>query len=207
MASATKTIGSATSVKIADLKGKRVFVDPSCMSHAVQKGLHVLECIQVSKESQATVFVVANPFLASTQTLYRVKFAATLVGGCVCTPDVVMQTTNGPIMKYKCALSVGRKCWVSPAFQHAHPHLWCMILEVASAFAQSKWSWLTDMGDYVAAKEKAMRAKSSSTVVALCSTEECSSNLTVPHVYDHSRLLEFISTIDVEQSVLGLGDL
>jgi hypothetical protein len=190
-----------------DLHGYKTFVDESVWCVDIQKKLHNMECVRVKTEHEANIFVTGDPLATSTQTELRIKWAAALVGGKVCAPEVIIQKRNGPIIKYKCALDTRRSCWASPQFRAKHPRLWMTILETSSNYKDSKWKFIDDVSEYVIAKSKATDSKEPSAVVALLTTEEKAANHATSHAYDHRGLLDFIAKFDEGLSVLGLANI
>ena len=165
--------------------------DESICRHEIQ----IVDCL-----NKANVFITTQPWAPETVAL---TWAATLLGSWVLTPSMITDG-SGPALKYKAALLVKRSVWVSDMFRSTHPHIWLVILESIHRYPAHKWNFIQSAADYAQAKVKAIKAKHSSQVLALCTEDEVAANKLV-HVFSSQTFLSFIKVTDAARTTLGLA--
>ena len=139
-----------------------------------------------------------------------VIWAAVLAGGWLldpswaCSPDAY----TGPAIKFKPALSIKRKLWISPQARAGAPLLSNLIVD-CTARAGSKWTIEDQLESWLAWKQKAIDQKSPSAVMALVTSaeEETYKGIGVSHVFSEQSLFEFIYSLDVQSSRLAMSQM
>lgn len=169
-----------------------VFVPDDAWSVELSAKLLDNRCRRVFDHGEASLFIMNNPASYDNPDDRRIHWAAALKGSAICTPMVYTHGHQVPWMRYKCALAANHIVWASPAFQHAHPRLWYVILSSINATASNNWQ-LVDLHGYLSAKLKYPRGNK---VIGMCATEEY--DATVRNLFTAEMLFstKFIRDID-----------
>ena len=83
---------------------------------------------------------------------FRQTWTATLVGGLIASPSIILNEGKGAMIAYKSALSVKRKIYISNDFKDAHKNTYKILRAVA--FKSSNWVELNTIEDYKDAVKK-----------------------------------------------------
>ena len=188
------------------LHGYVVFVDEPCKTDALTRALHIHKCQRTDNVSNATLFIMDDPFADTAPHHRRVQWAASLMGAKICSPRVYVEGVHGPWLEFECALATPRFLWASPAFQDQHPQLWLLMLSV---FGLKSWKLTITIEEFIALRIK--WKKSQTKVIGLCTREESVLNEghnddeRVKHLHSPPDMLKFLQRIDRRKSSLGLG--
>ena len=178
---------------------RSVFVLDECWSDDLAQALARHNCRRVREESEATVFIMHNPFASDLPNVRRVQFAASLMGAVICVPSVYTHGRSGPWVRFNCAVSVNRFFFATQAFQDQFPRLWYLLV-ASIAKPESNWK-IIDLGKYLVTK---LKYPAGHRVIAACTQEEFDLAVTsgVNNMFTPELLLKFIQQINETQSVL-----
>ena len=176
-----------------------IFVLDECWSDSLAQSLDRHNCRRVREESQATVFIMRDPFASDSPDKRRVQWAAALMGAAICVPHVYTHDHTGPWVRLKCALIVRRFFFATPAFQDEYPRLWYLLLTVIIK-PESNWTPV-DLDQFLAAK---LKFPAGHRVIAVCTQREYDTAVAsgVTNMFTPRLLLQFVQQMDETQSVL-----
>jgi hypothetical protein len=177
------------------LTGLHVLVDDTLRSVAFDDAAMHLGWTFVREVEDACVFVVPNPAELDDET----AFAASLSGGWVMAPDSLVRR-SGVFIKFKNALQVRRKVFVTDAFKTESPSI-SALLE-AKVEDTKVWKFITDIDAFALLKAGAARNKCSATVIALIGGGESDLFAGVDHCFALQAFLKFVTRLDAEASSL-----
>ena len=148
------------------LGGEPIYVEPSVMQFDLKKRLAPMVC--VNDVCKAKHVVLANV----TAIGQRAKWVVNLLGGWIFSVEAALGR-EGAALKYKCALDICRRVWISQAFSESHPIIRNIVDHALATKAGHRWKLLADKAAFVGAKNEAIAKKHSATVIALLTAEEC----------------------------------
>ena len=130
---------SSKKYRVADMQGKKIFVDGKCPQQDACKaaaGAHLLQCVQ--DRLQADIFVV--PQIADPP--QRTEWACAIVGGLLTVPAFI-KGEEAPAIKYAQACRLKRDIDFAEHFQADHPSIHALI---ADAFGIPESNWRAKKG-------------------------------------------------------------
>ncbi|CAK0825749.1 unnamed protein product [Prorocentrum cordatum] len=137
----------------------------------------------LAQDTGLGIHVVQDPARAS----FRQTWTATLVGGLVASPSVVLNNGKGAMLACKSALGVQRKLYISNDFENAHKNAYNIFREVA--FKSKNWVELRTIEDY---KEAVKKHKTQPTRVAYLKV----AGEIVEDVHTSTEFFTFIQKLD-----------
>ena len=112
-------------------------------------------------------------------------------------------TTPGHlVLGFSPALKTRRRIWISESFMTQH----AKISQVVQTCIVNRWTRLKSVAEFVHVKAVADRNKSSSTVIALVTEDECNAFAShCSHIYTASTFLDFITIMDSARTFQGVS--
>ena len=185
---------------------KNVFIEPGSLTAAesqhieqilAHKGVEFLQ-----QRCQCDVFVSSN--LATG--VCRTSWAACLVGGWVVSPATLRHAQHaGAAVKYRRALDIRRRLYITPACQEVYPRI-VQLLSGIIAFTEARlWRIIHAEEEYILAKAEAMAARQSPRVLAIGLEAELhpladkvgGGDPAKKHVFVMAGALSFLQNVDV----------